>query len=543
MWVSSSWAQQSAQSVFAGTPHRTRRREDEAQDATQQVQRENAESWSREISEVGALSPHDGVKSGAGWRAAEPTMSPASQGGLELKRYIGSCLISAPRKAGEGGAALAAGPAPAPAPLCGLPLISLAPRPGAFSRLAMHTQGAPLILAGRYGARKQGQGQGQGQRQQQRGPAVARAAEATTEAAGSGGGGGRATSSDSLNTASDESSGPSENSLPRIIKPRKRRKKDRKPPAAPAAHQPAAPPSPEAAAPEGSSIVTLRPYVPLCFELYDAARPPPAASARRAAEPKRSEPPRSKPRPQLQLQVQAARGEDGRQQQQQSPPALSASASPSPSVCQCRYCDPRGHIWDVHRHCYSPVLTAPAPDESPFASIPLFLGEPPAGHAADTDDGFFSEDLPTSASPTSLSGDGRDPPADGGSALRRSWSGCSSSSFSSSSSSSSPSPPSLAGDPGGRARTAAVAVASQGLQVSTEIVTSPNGHRDLEIRFYSSSPPGREAAASEARVRNEAAWPASRPRGGALWGSGGPDEHGAGALGDEVLQLSIRAEE
>ncbi|XP_049940247.1 proline-rich protein 36 [Schistocerca serialis cubense] len=494
-------------------------------------------------------------------------MSPASQGGLELKRYIGSCLISAPRKAGvgcrgaagEGGAALVAGcgPAPAPAPLCGLPLISLAARPGAFSRLAMHTQGAPLILAGRYGARKQGQGQRQQPQQRGQGaaahqqpqaaarrrapalaPAVARAAQGATEAAAAGGG--RATSSDSLNTASDESSGPSENSLPRIIKPRKRRKKDRKPPPAPAVHQPAATPPPEAAAPEGSSIVTLRPYVPLCFELYDGARPPPAAATattRRAAEPKRSEPPRSKPRP----QVQVARSEDGeaaRQQQQQqlqSPPA--PSASPSPSVCQCRYCDPRGHIWDVRRHCYSPVLTAPPPDESPFASIPLFLSAPPAGHAADTDDGFFSDDLPTSTSPTSLSGDPEDPPADGGSALRRSWSGCSSSSsFSSSSSSSSSSPSSLAGDPGGRAHTAAVAVASQGLQVSTEIVTSPNGHRDLEIRFYSSSPPGREAAASESRVRTEAAWPATRPGGGGLWG-------GAGALGDEVLRLSIRAEE
>jgi hypothetical protein len=32
---------------------------------------------------------------------------------------------------------------------------------------------------------------------------------------------------------------------------------------------------------------------------------------------------------------------------------------------------------------------------------------------------------------------------------------------------------------------------SQSLEVSTEIVTSPNGHRDIEIKFYSSSPPVR----------------------------------------------------
>lgn len=37
---------------------------------------------------------------------------------------------------------------------------------------------------------------------------------------------------------------------------------------------------------------------------------------------------------------------------------------------------------------------------------------------------------------------------------------------------------------------------SQSLEVSTEIVTSPNGHRDIEIRFYSSSPPADTAVVS-----------------------------------------------
>jgi hypothetical protein len=37
---------------------------------------------------------------------------------------------------------------------------------------------------------------------------------------------------------------------------------------------------------------------------------------------------------------------------------------------------------------------------------------------------------------------------------------------------------------------------SQSLEVSTEIVTSPNGHRDIEIKFYSSSPPADTAVVS-----------------------------------------------
>jgi len=37
---------------------------------------------------------------------------------------------------------------------------------------------------------------------------------------------------------------------------------------------------------------------------------------------------------------------------------------------------------------------------------------------------------------------------------------------------------------------------SQSLEVSTEIVTSPNGHRDIEIKFYSSSPPADTAVLS-----------------------------------------------
>lgn len=106
----------------------------------------------------------------------------------------------------------------------------------AMSRLAIHAHGAPLILAGRYRNRVQKRGD---QKQQQQGtnanctPAVKphEGSNATVEFSNSVKP--AVTSSDNSTTGSDENS-PSngtnqETCLPRIIKPRKRRKKDRKP--------------------------------------------------------------------------------------------------------------------------------------------------------------------------------------------------------------------------------------------------------------------------------------------------------------------------
>lgn len=112
------------------------------------------------------------------------------------------------------------------------------------------------------------------------------------------------------------------------------------------------------------------------------------------------------------------------------------------SSCQCRYCDPAGVIWDVDQRCYSPFLTPPSPTE-------LKLSYSLRGY-------------------------------DVGSMLRRSWSEPSSSpvkqiqqrtrAYSESQTQS------------------AQPQASQSLEVSSEIITSPNGHRDIEIKFFSSKP-------------------------------------------------------
>jgi hypothetical protein len=189
-----------------------------------------------------------------------------------------------------------------------------------------------------------------------------------------------------------------------------------------------------------------------------------------------------------------------------------------PTLCQCRYCDPSGLIWDVDQHCYSPFLTPPSPtsdskstslSKSPFENIPLFFTPPPTEIRSFD---FFSKDLrPVPSLSVFL------PENDHSSVLRRSWSEPLASSFCGENVGSSNE--GTRGSFGiighGRvcdnvnvneshrmkrgefqnasavlpASTVSLAT-SQSLEVSTEIVTSPNGHRDIEIKFYSSSPPG-----------------------------------------------------
>lgn len=107
-----------------------------------------------------------------------------------------------------------------------------------LARLALHTQGAPLILANR------------GPQRSSRGSEVE---------------GSPAAASDAVSVTSDEgSTGHAENCLPRIIKPRKRRKKDRKPVVGS--------PPPTATEGDGSgSIVTLKPYLPMCYNYHSKA--------------------------------------------------------------------------------------------------------------------------------------------------------------------------------------------------------------------------------------------------------------------------------
>lgn len=338
-----------------------------------------------------------------------------------------------------------------------------------LTRLAIHTQGAPLIQAGRFGnnnnrcrnnfSRDQTTRvyRGEGVRWESTKDAKsANIKEGKDQPCGN---------TDSSSVASDESSANSENSLPRIIKPRKRRKKDRKPITGNT--------SVTSSTPNDSSLYsrqpehnvepsTLKAYLPLCFE---------------------HELPNSNENNTSDLLSDNSRISSYEEKQNEDliDPLTSADEFPlgnllddeddknsePATLCQCRYCDPSGVIWDVDQRCYSPFLTPPSPTDAklpfnnpltvPFDSFRpykrqmsvLESASPPSSHFP------FGGDL--------------------ASLLRRSWSD--------------PSPytkhdfqpPMLEGD---RERPP-----SAGLQVSSEIVTSPNGHRDIEIKFYSSSVP------------------------------------------------------
>ncbi|XP_065340484.1 cyclin-K [Cloeon dipterum] len=279
--------------------------------------------------------------------------------GLPVERYLGSCLISATaRKHGP------------KQHYNGWPLISLGPRGGQaakeqqhqqqrspLSRLAIHTQGAPLILQTPYRKGPAGPPLQQQHHQRPQGHPVARKEPPKSPPV-----------SDAASVASDES-GHSENSLPRIIKPRKRRKKERKPSGG--SESPPAAPQPSG---QGAPV-TLQPYVPLCYEQLDKLRqrrPPPPSAAPAAV-----------------LARNSCSGSEG-----------------GHALCQCNFCDPAGLILDVERLCHSPPPSLPPPQR--------VLKAAPA--APD-----YSE-----------------------------------------------------------------------LEVTSEIVTSLNGHRDIEIKFFSWKPPANE---------------------------------------------------
>lgn len=436
-----------------------------------------------------------------------------------------------------------------------------------LSRLAIHTQGAPLILAGRYtvNGRKSNiiHNRGPPLRQFRCGDLSVRRSNSARDTRDTGGSGSSANgnnsntpSSDCLSVTSDESSGHSENSLPRIIKPRKRRKKDRKPPplTATSTSDTSSPSSSkELKNPdiESPSIVTLKPYVPLCYELYDSGRwignrPSLAkqdtkgsikvweADNRNTFTPcngndtqedehvsQTTEDDSQEPK----LHHNFDEVEDGDGGLYVDSGALFPYPCP-PTLCHCRYCDPSGLIWDVDQHCYSPFLTPPPPTvdnkstSSPFANIPLFLTPPPT-EVRSFD--FFTKDLRSTPSPLMFH-----PENDNFSVLRRSWSEPLPSSFCSENitSSNEESRRSFGIIGHGRVRevknvaesqvnrlevhsasaevsaSTVSVMTSQSLEVSTEIVTSPNGHRDIEIKFYSSSPPADTAVVS-ARVRKD----------------------------------------
>lgn len=366
-------------------------------------------------------------------------MSPASQGVLDVEHYIGSNLISTSARVSSRGAnadggkfsvsrntvnsdyiirnARASYPMHGMVPVCecagysfrpaagvgwaGMPLINMAPHKNGkrgpmagkgvqqhpprrrvpdeertpLSRLAIHTQGVPLILTGK------GSSQRKPQLKANRGDVMVRRNNKYKDGRGAGG------PSDSLSVASDESSGSghSENCLPRIIKPRKRRKKDRKP----------CPTQPE---------TTDGPPQPILTKT-------------------RSQGVVSHDDPQLHHRFEDV--------------AESEVTCPQ-SSCQCHYCDPSG-IWDSP----SPDLVLRRSWSEPLASTPRPLHRSFSLSAADSKEVQWE-----------------------------SLKGCD---ISAEESLSKPRKP--------------ADYRTQCLEVSTEIVTSANGHRDLEIRFYSTTPP------------------------------------------------------
>ncbi|CAG4969956.1 unnamed protein product [Parnassius apollo] len=353
---------------------------------------------------------------------------------------------------------------PHPNAWLGAPLISMAGRtPPArntpVSKLAMHAQGAPLIIQNRHDRRKfttvpeQRNHRPSGhvehvtrnrcealegnrphnQQQQMR----------STRS-------GRNNNTDAVSVASDESSGStnSETMLPRIIKPRKRRKKDRKP-------NNIVPHDMNTTVLEISDVghCTVSSMSPVSHGMYEDSY------CRDVSIPYRLDVKvlqYSEPAPET-YRV-AALGEA----LEATRFGLAKAASPSESAvssCQCRYCDPVGQIWDAD-------------------SIADLLDENSSGDFAPTK----LEDSMKVVGPLGRRGD---------TVLRRSWSDPSSRvperrEGINGDPLSSPNLYSLF--PPSRRTSSPESRSPLALEISSEIVTSMNGHRDLEIKLFSTSP-------------------------------------------------------
>ncbi|CAG9823234.1 unnamed protein product [Phaedon cochleariae] len=292
-------------------------------------------------------------------------MSPASAGNLEVERYIGACLISQNYGKHQRQDQYWAGK----------PYISLRQDADTLARLAVHAQGAPLVLTKTYNHRKN---------------KVHRHHQVPVPE--------KKPNADAVSVTSDESAN-SETCLPRIIKPRKRRKKDRKLPALNRCPSQEEGFSTDSASPEiDHPYVSLNQFTTFHRDPYNLLECPPKLGDISET-------------PNLHHSFEDV-------EEPEDPKDLNGNQS----SCQCRLCDPSGQIWDVDRECYSPFLTPP---------MFRFFDERSIGCL---ERGLSSVSLDEKTTRSS----------------RSSSSSCSD------------------------------------LEVSTEIVTSLNGHRDLEIRFFSS---------------------------------------------------------
>lgn len=374
-------------------------------------------------------------------------MSPASAGNLEVERYIGACLISQNRAkskpqrqehyssahrdvvpdiyhqkhvnfrlqrchSGDGWAG-------------GMPLISFAQHQrkihhqedsSSLAKLAVHTQGAPLILTKSYNHRKNKVHRHNGATKIFENSNNKKNVKCQN-------------SVDTVSVTSDESSGSanSETCLPRIIKPRKRRKKDRKPPllGRPLSQDGF---STDSASPDidntQPNYLSISPFNLFNFNPYGALIFPET----------------SKLVDHLHILndiSETPKLHHAFEDIEEPEDIKDINGNQPTSICQCRYCDPSGQIWDVDRECYSPFLTPPTKSFQ-FPNLNL-------------DEISYSTPISTSCLEHTLSSISLEDDD-----IKKTPTSRSSSSSS-----------------------------CRDLEVSTEIVTSLNGHRDLEIKFFS----------------------------------------------------------
>lgn len=330
-----------------------------------------------------------------------------------------------------------------------------------LTRLAVHTQGAPLILSNnRYRNKNKGKFNT---------PCGVSAGCINKQLPGNGVISGnqiksikcRENNVDTVSVASDESSGSanSENCLPRIIKPRKRRKKDRKPPPHLSTSSSTLRSlnqddsfSTDSGATTSPDIINITAPIlslhnmPPSFPTYSSREFTPAGGNEISETPNLHH---SFEDIEDHLDVTDINGN-------------------VESSCQCRYCDPASQIWDIDRNCYSPFLTSPV--ESMFR-FPIASSSLTASSSLSSTDRYFSsymdsltdrqhnhhhQCLVKDISTFSLEDTNRN------SGTMDKVSDFSPSNFHQQHRSQSD------------------------LEVSTEIVTSLNGHRDLEIKFFTS---------------------------------------------------------
>ncbi|CAK1541307.1 unnamed protein product [Leptosia nina] len=365
---------------------------------------------------------------------------------------------------------------PHPNAWLGAPLISMTGRTQQtrntpISKLAMHAQGAPLIIQNRHDRRKfttfpeqrnhrtigfsdhitrdnSDVSEGSRPRNQQQQPRPNRTS--------------RNNNTDAVSVASDESSGStnSETMLPRIIKPRKRRKKDRKPN--------------NIVSHDISNSGLELGEVDHCAGTNMASTPHvyEESYCREVSLPYRLEVKvLGYPDPMPETYKVAALGEALEATRFGMTEAVSPSES-AVSSCQCRYCDPVGQIWDAD-------------------SIAHLLDESSSGDFAPTK----LEESMKVVGPMGRRGIDT--------MLRRSWSDPSARvperrEINNIDTLSAPNLYSLF--PPSRRTSSPEPRSPLALEISSEIVTSMNGHRDLEIKLFTTSPP---ASNSERRSFSE----------------------------------------